>query len=639
MRSFVALTLTLTVFALGALADTYVSGPVSGTWTLAGSPYLVIGDLDVVAGQTLVIEPGVQVKFTGAFRFYVHGTLTAVGTAEQRIVFTHYIEQPTAYWRGLRFINAQGVSELGYCDIMWGYAQGQTGNPDSRGGGVLVESSQILIHHCNVNHNKADVKGGGLFIRDSYAEIAFCAITQNRSNSDGGGILVESCDSTWIHDCQIWGNQANNGGGLHLMFSPCLVEHNQIYTNTAWTSNGGGIMLDACSPMIRYNLISINSATGSFGSGIYMAGYCNPQIMYNEISFNGNAAVSCNNNSNPLLDNNTIYMNNNCGVWTTQNSHPIGHNNIIRDNIFGMMVGQGCSISMAYSNIGGGWPGQGNFDLDPSFVGGIDLHLMPYSPCIDAGSPLSPPDPDSTVCDMGCYYFDQNQPQGTCSVTLAPIGAPIILPPQGGTVWFTVLVQNTPNFYNLFDGWITLQQPDSQIVPLLNRSNLYLPPAGVIARTLSLLINSSAMPGTYTIRAYVGDYLINIEDWDSFTFIKSAGADNSSEPPCVTISDGEITKTVPLKAPVLPSSTRLLGNRPDPFNPTTVLSFELRVPSRVSLKVYDTAGRLVTTLVDGWRQAGEHEVTFDGSGLASGVYVYALQTDGYRSCGKMTLLK
>jgi hypothetical protein len=78
---------------------------------------------------------------------------------------------------------------------------------------------------------------------------------------------------------------------------------------------------------------------------------------------------------------------------------------------------------------------------------------------------------------------------------------------------------------------------------------------------------------------------------------------------------------------------------PNPFNPTTAISYQLSAFSQVSLKVYDLSGRLVTTLVDGWREAGSHQVTFDGSNLASGVYLYALQAEGRTVSGKMMLVK
>jgi hypothetical protein len=100
-----------------------------------------------------------------------------------------------------------------------------------------------------------------------------------------------------------------------------------------------------------------------------------------------------------------------------------------------------------------------------------------------------------------------------------------------------------------------------------------------------------------------------------------------------------IEEPFPYEVATAPDSAMLKDASPNPFNPATVLGYELRVPSLASLKVYDTAGRLVTTLVDGWREAGTHEVTFDGSKLASGMYLYILQSNGQTATGKMMLLK
>jgi photosystem II stability/assembly factor-like uncharacterized protein len=72
-------------------------------------------------------------------------------------------------------------------------------------------------------------------------------------------------------------------------------------------------------------------------------------------------------------------------------------------------------------------------------------------------------------------------------------------------------------------------------------------------------------------------------------------------------------------------------NYPNPFNPSTTITFELPMASVVRLSVYDILGREVSVLVDERRDAGVHEVKFDGSRLASGVYFYRLQarqTDG-----------
>jgi len=78
---------------------------------------------------------------------------------------------------------------------------------------------------------------------------------------------------------------------------------------------------------------------------------------------------------------------------------------------------------------------------------------------------------------------------------------------------------------------------------------------------------------------------------------------------------------------------------PNPFNPTTVLSYQLQDASQVNLTVYETAGRLVAELVNGHREVGVHEVTFNGSGLSSGIYIYRLTADNQTVTGKMVLMK
>jgi|GEM_PF-6205965 len=61
-----------------ASADTIPSGDVSGTWTMAGSPYYINGDINVPAGQLLTIEPGVVLDFLGYYKLTVYGQLEAI---------------------------------------------------------------------------------------------------------------------------------------------------------------------------------------------------------------------------------------------------------------------------------------------------------------------------------------------------------------------------------------------------------------------------------------------------------------------------------------------------------------------------------------------------------------------------------
>jgi len=87
------------------------------------------------------------------------------------------------------------------------------------------------------------------------------------------------------------------------------------------------------------------------------------------------------------------------------------------------------------------------------------------------------------------------------------------------------------------------------------------------------------------------------------------------------------------------SSFVLNQNYPNPFNPTTVIGYQLPMNSVVTLKAYDMLGREVATLVNGMKNAGIHQATFDASKLPSGVYVYTLRAGTYTQTRKLVLMK
>ncbi len=90
---------------------------------------------------------------------------------------------------------------------------------------------------------------------------------------------------------------------------------------------------------------------------------------------------------------------------------------------------------------------------------------------------------------------------------------------------------------------------------------------------------------------------------------------------------------------MIPEKFSLSQNYPNPFNPLTKINFSLPNAGKVTLKVYDILGRTVKELVNEFKDKGVYSVTFDGTGLASGVYFYTIEAGNFKETKKMVLVK
>jgi ligand-binding sensor domain-containing protein len=100
----------------------------------------------------------------------------------------------------------------------------------------------------------------------------------------------------------------------------------------------------------------------------------------------------------------------------------------------------------------------------------------------------------------------------------------------------------------------------------------------------------------------------------------------------------EITAAVPISRQV-PLVFRLFQNYPNPFNPSTTIRYALPNRAHVTLTVFSTLGQQVATLVNENQEAGYHDVRFDGSGLASGVYFYRIQAGDFVQTKRLLILR
>jgi photosystem II stability/assembly factor-like uncharacterized protein len=144
--------------------------------------------------------------------------------------------------------------------------------------------------------------------------------------------------------------------------------------------------------------------------------------------------------------------------------------------------------------------------------------------------------------------------------------------------------------------------------------------------------------------------------WQMLGFVKGAGTSNAAHSYSFAdknISSGTVSyrlmqtdhngktqysQTITVNANVV-KEFALRQNYPNPFNPSTVISFDLPAASQVSLKVYDSIGREVATLINEYRPAGTYQQQFDFSRLASGLYIYRLNSGAHTSVKTMLLLK
>ncbi len=239
---------------------------------------------------------------------------------------------------------------------------------------------------------------------------------------------------------------------------------------------------------------------------------------------------------------------------------------------------------------------------------GVDFALAPVTEVNVSSSPNLPiPDAD---------------PAGVSDV--------INVPQTGVLSGVTVDIQLTHTWIG--DLTVTLTSPAGTAVTLHNRSGSSAD--DIVGNWPQTLVVDG--PGTlddFLAEGMAGDWTLHVAD--------GVGSDTGT---LVSWGLNLLTADTPTASDDVPTVTRLAGNRPNPFNPRTTVSFDLAAAGRVTLDVFDLRGRLVRTLVDERLPAGRHDVLWDGRDAggretASGVYLCRLRAGGADQMRKMTLVR
>lgn len=296
----------------------------------------------------------------------------------------------------------------------------------------ILLTSHFLFEEDYFYIDQTVIDGSNSANPDTISTVVFCndetqaAIIQGFTITGGGGTV-------WI-DPQLPALFWFSGGGIFMYYSSPTIRHNYIKENIVINSNnydgasGGGLLCFRGNPTITNNIISLNQA--DYGAGV-VVDYSGAIIKNNLIIENtggqlygGGGFYFIGNDTEPIIvENNTIAENHSettGGAMRMMSSTITAQNNIIWNNtqISGGPIYHWGASTITFSNVEGGFTGEGNIDLDPQFIDEELFILGESSPCIDAGNPdliyNDPEDPNnpgqalypsqgSIVNDMGGY--------------------------------------------------------------------------------------------------------------------------------------------------------------------------------------------------------------------------------------------
>ncbi|MBD3342234.1 MAG: choice-of-anchor D domain-containing protein, partial [Candidatus Lokiarchaeota archaeon] len=213
-----------------------LSGDVSGIWTKANSPYYVVNDIAVQVGDSLIIEPGVQIRFRGKYKFVVYGKLKAVGRPDDNILFTRDQDSEENNWRGLGFKDASKLNELKYCTFEYIDQHEILYYPLEWKGCIHAEYSNVKMSHCYVGKNYGNW-AAIYFYRSSSRE---SIISRNLVvNNKGNGIHATECENVTIINNTVI-KSTDNGICCSKLSGRGEIINNILYENNIGIGGHGG---------------------------------------------------------------------------------------------------------------------------------------------------------------------------------------------------------------------------------------------------------------------------------------------------------------------------------------------------------------------------------------------------------------
>jgi predicted outer membrane repeat protein len=312
---------------------------VKGIWSKAGSPYFICNDVNVLGGDTLVIEPGVKVYFTGYYGLFVEGKIKATGLEKDSIIFNFKQIEATGEekndsvkhlvegWKGIKIaptapdtfafsfcritganaVAGRSIDGLGGAIAMTGKGHLEidrcliSGNRALIGTGLFCQYANVSVTRSIFENNVSIGDGGAIYAADCSPFFSANYIIQNRSGEFGGAVVCKNAPGIFINNL-IARNTARFGGAMALMNSNIKSVNNTIADNIALV-NGGGIHCTESNPVL-INTIVWGNKSDKKTDQLYLYQKSAPYISYTDIDggIGGIRKFTNTEQLNPLVD-------------------------------------------------------------------------------------------------------------------------------------------------------------------------------------------------------------------------------------------------------------------------------------------------------------------------------------------------
>ncbi len=237
----------------------------------------------------------------------------------------------------------------------------------------------------------------------------------------------------------------------------------------------------------------------------------------------------------------------------------------------------------------------------------------------------------------------------TTAVTATPHNPPVIVPNTGGQFTFDVEVENVTSFSMNTQFWTYAVRPGGGITDaLFGPINLSLEPGQKYTNTITQNIPPVDLAG-FTYRCVTGKIPAEFGS-DEFQVTVSFAPQNAKVANSASIDNWDAFETPRIQSAenvaneFVPENFSIEQNYPNPFNPSTTISYSLPVSAQTLIVVYDLQGRTIRELINQPESAGQKSVQWDGknatgNAVASGLYLYRIQSGSFTQTRKMLLVK